>query len=223
MNLTTQHDAGLPGCAPMKRTLKPNGSRKDKGLEQRSVTQEEVDRQQLYRLINEGARLLSQRKAKEAAVVLERAYRLDPDNVDVKVNLGGAYILLGRFQEAVPLLEEAARQAPDNEMVWTNLAAAYLGPLEEASPEQEEAAIAAFKRALQANPKAPHVDYNLGLIYLKRGDLVAALTHFRRAREVNPVDRDAEYYIRKIQARLAGRSSTGDESSANTDEEPSQP
>lgn len=189
-----------------KKTLRPNGSRKDKDLEQRSVTRREPDRETLYRLINEGARLLAQRRAKEAAEVLERAYRLDPDNVDVKINLGGAYILLGRFEDAVPILEDAARQAPDNEMVWTNLAAAYLGPLEEASREQEEAAIAAFKRALEANPRAPHVDYNLGLIYLKRGDLTTALAHFQRAQEINPGDRDAAYYVRKIKAQLeAGR------------------
>lgn len=188
-----------------KKTLKPNGSRKDKQLEQRSVTGREADREALYRLINEGARLLAQRRAEEAARVLERAYRLDPDNVDVKINLGGAYILLGRFQDAVPILEDAARQAPDNEMVWTNLAAAYLGPLEQASREQEEAAIAAFKRALEANPKAPHVDYNLGLIYLKRGDLTTALAHFQRAHEINPADRDAAYYIRKIRAKLGSR------------------
>ncbi len=190
------------------RTLKPNGSNKDKNLAQRSVTGHEGQKEELYRLINEGARLLAQRNAREAALILERAYRMDPDNVEVKINLGGAYILLGRFQDAVPLLEEAARQAPDNAMVWTNLAAAYLGHLEHASPEQQEAAIEAFKRALRADPKAPHVDYNLGLIYLQRGELTTALAHFQRAYELNPADKDAAYYINVIKAKLAGTQDT---------------
>ena len=189
----------------MSKTLKPNGSHKEKDMEERSAVHGEERKQDLYRLINEGARLLAQRKAKEAAVVLERAFHLDPDNVEVKINLGGAYILLGRFQDAIPILEEAARQAPDNPMVWTNLAAAYLGHLDHASEEQQEAAIAAFKRALAIDPKAPHVDYNLGLIYLRRGDLTSALAHFQRAREVNPADKDAAYYVDYIRNKLAAQ------------------
>ncbi len=193
------------------KTLKPNGTDKDKSLGRQSVRgQQSVDTptKTIYRLINEGARLLAQRKAREAAAVLERAYRLDPDNLEVKINLGGAYILLGRFQDAIPLLESAARQAPDNAMVWTNLAAAYLGHLEKASFEQQEAAIAAFKRALRADPRAPHVDYNLGLIYLQRGDLTTALAHFQRAYELNPADKDAAHYINVIKAKLASAQDT---------------
>ena len=167
----------------------------------------------MKRLINEGARLLASRKAKEAAPILEKAYYLAPDNVEVKINLGGAYILLGRFRDAVPILEEAARQAPDNAMVWTNLAAAYLGHLEHSSAEQQDAAIAAFKRALEIDPRAPHVDYNLGLIYLKRGDLLSALAHFQRALEVNPEDKDAAHYVRTIQAKLSAEPPKGEEES----------
>ena len=192
-------------------TLKPNGSRKDKDMEQKSVTQGAAQAREVKRLINEGARLLAQRKAKEAAPLLEKAYYLDPSSVEVKINLGGAYILLGRFQDAIPILEEAARQAPDNPMVWTNLAAAYLGHLEHSGPEQQDAAIAAFKRALEADPRAPHVDYNLGLIYLKRGDLLSALAHFQRALEVDPNDKDAAHYVKTIQAKLSAAAEARDE------------
>ncbi len=168
------------------------------------------EKRELHELINEGARLLSQKKAKEAAVVLEKAYYMAPEDVDVKINLGGAYIMQGRFNDAIPILEEAAQQAPDNPMVWTNLAAAYLGHLEHAGKEQQDAAIAAFKRALKADPKAPNVDYNLGLIYLRRKDLPTALAHFRRALEVNPADKDAAYYVQKIQTQLAAEQAPAD-------------
>ncbi len=169
----------------------------------------EDPRREFYRLLNEGAKLLAQRRVQEAAPLLEKAYYLDPENVEVKINLGGAYILQGRFQDAIPILEEAAEQAPDNPMVWTNLAAAYLGHVEHASPERQEAAIEAFKKALAADPKAPHVDYNLGLIYMHRGDLPSALAHFQRALEVNPEDRDAAHYVRTLQARLSAEAAQG--------------
>ncbi len=171
----------------------------------------ENEKRKLHELLNEGANLLAQRKAQEAAIVLEKAYYLNPDDVDVKINLGGAYIMQGRFNDAIPILEEAAQQAPENPMVWTNLAAAYLGHLEHSGKEQQEAAIKAFKQALKADPKAPNVDYNLGLIYLHRQDLPTALAHFRRALEVNPSDKDAAYYVQKIQSRLAAEAAPGQE------------
>jgi len=169
-------------------------------------------------LINAGAKLLARRQAKEAAHLLERAYHLDPDNVDVLTNLGGAYILLGRHQKAIPILESAVRKDPENAMVWTNLAAAYLGNLDDASPEQQEAAIRAFKKALAVDRRAPNVDYNLGLIYLQRRDLTNALAHFRRALEVNPADKDAEHYVRRIQAHLS-QSADADEPLEGDEEE----
>lgn len=187
----------------MSETLKPNGEHEDTELEGADDVQEQVAKKELHRLINEGAQLLARREGKKAAEVLEKAYYLAPEDVDVKINLGGAYILQHRFSDAIAILEEAAKTAPRNPMVWTNLAAAYLGHLEHSGKEQQDAAIEAFKRALALDPKAPHVDYNLGLIYLQRGDLPTALAHFQRALEVNPADKDADYYIRKIQAQLA--------------------
>ena len=153
----------------------------------------------IYELLNKGARLLYQHRPGEAILVLEEAYALDPENVDVAINLGGAYVMQGRFSKAVPVLEAASRQAPNNSMVWTNLAAAYLGRLELSSQEMQDKAIAAFERALQVNPSAPNVNYNLGLIYKERGDLERAFAHFWRALEINPNDRDARFWLDWIQ------------------------
>ncbi|HEY64356.1 MAG TPA: tetratricopeptide repeat protein [Caldilineae bacterium] len=150
-------------------------------------------------LLNRGAHLLSSRRPGEAAAVLEEAYALDPENVDVAINLGGAYVMQGKFSKAVPLLEAASEREPNNSMVWTNLAAAYLGRLELSSREMQDKAIAAFERALSVDPQAPNVNYNLGLIYKERGDLQRAAAHFWRALEVNPNDRDARWWLDRIQ------------------------
>lgn len=203
----------------MSETLKPNGTDGKKSLGRSTRVHEDARRREVYNLVNAGAKLLARRQAREAAHLLEKAYYLDPNNVAVKINLGGAYILLGRFRDAVPILEEAAQQAPDNAMVWTNLAAAYLGHLEQASPRQQENAIQAFKKALEVDPKAPNVSYNLGLIYLRRGDLLEALTHFRRALEVNPGDKDARHYIHHIQVQLSRPSGRETDSAGEGEEE----
>ncbi len=151
-------------------------------------------------LLRRGARFLQEGKALEALSPLQRAYQFEPDNVAVAINLAGAYILLGRHREAIPLLEEASQAEPHNPMIWTNLGAAHLGNPVLATPEQQTRAIAAFERALMLDPTAPHVHYNLGLIFLDRGEQDAALAAFRRALQVNPFDRDAANYVRLLTA-----------------------
>lgn len=143
----------------------------------------------------QGTHLLSQQRPGEAAEKLERAARLLPGNVDVAINLAGAYILQRRYSKAVPLLERASELAPDNAMIWVNLAAAHLGRLELSGPQQQAQAIAAYHQALRIDPYTPNVHYNLGLIHKDRRDWAEAQTQFRRALEVNPGDDDARYWL----------------------------
>jgi tetratricopeptide (TPR) repeat protein len=161
---------------------------------------EQRSRAQGIELLSQGARLLAQNRPGEAAARLERAAVLLPDDPDVAINLGGAYILQGRYNKAVTVLELASQATPDNAMVWTNLAAAYLGNLNLSGPQQQSKAIAAYERALQADPMAPNVHYNLALIYNDREDRLQAKAYFLLALRANPGDADARQWL----ARLAG-------------------
>jgi tetratricopeptide (TPR) repeat protein len=154
--------------------------------------------QQAHWLLNEGARLLRERRPNEAIDWLEQARRLAPALVEVAINLGGAYVMQGRHAEAVIVLEEASRLEPDHVMIWVNLAAAYLGPLEDSNEEGQGKAIAAFEKALALDPKAPSVNYNLGLIYKQRGETQRAAAHFWRALDVDPSDDDARIRLRQL-------------------------
>lgn len=149
-------------------------------------------------LFSRGTELLQNGEAAEAIVLLEQAHKLDPDNPDAAMNLSGAYILNGRFKAAVPLLEKLSKNDPENEMIWTNLGAAYLGNPVLAKDEQQLKAIGAFERALEINPIAPNVAYNLGLIYRDRQDSENAVYWFKRALLANPNDRDAEKILRRL-------------------------
>jgi tetratricopeptide (TPR) repeat protein len=150
-------------------------------------------------LVNQGAQLLQQGKAQEAISYLERAYELDAESVPALINLGGAYIMAGRHREAAPLLEAARDAEPDNPMIWTNLGAAYLGNPTLATSEQQMSAIAAFEKALELNPAAPNVHYNLGLIFVDREEPDLAIAAFRQALQVNPQDRDARLWLSKLE------------------------
>jgi len=153
------------------------------------------------RLVSEGAQLLAVKRPGEAVVRLAEAWELDPQNVAAAINLGGAYVLQGKYARAVPVLEAATRLEPDNAMTWSNLAAAYLGKLPFATRERQDQAIATYERALAIDPHAPHVHYNLGLIYIERNDPQRATTHFHAALETDPTDRDAQRWLEEIRRR----------------------
>ena len=158
------------------------------------------DREESLRLLNLGADLLAQGQADDALNYLEQAYRLDAESVPVCINLGGAYVMCGRHKKAIPFLESARDAEPGNAMIWINLGAAYLGNPILATAEQQSRAIAAFEQALQIDPAAPNVHYNLGLIFVDRGDRDLALAAFRQAVQVNPFDRDARQWLGKLEA-----------------------
>jgi tetratricopeptide (TPR) repeat protein len=165
---------------------------------------EQRSRAQGIELLSQGARLLAQNRPGEAAGRLERAAALLPDDPDVAINLGGAYILQGRYNKAVIVLERASQTNPDNAMVWTNLAAAYLGNLNLSGPQQQNKAIAAYERALQADPMAPNVHYNLALIYNDRKDWLQAKAYFLLALQANPGDADARRWLERLAQAAQG-------------------
>ena len=107
----------------------------------------------------------------------------------------------GWHKKAIPLLEAARDAEPHNAMIWINLGAAYLGNPVLATPERQIQAITAFEKALELNPAAPNVHYNLGLILMDRAEKDLAIAAFRQAIEVNPLDRDARFWLRKLEAR----------------------
>lgn len=181
--------------------------------------------------LNEGARLLQQGRPGEALAVLLPLFDTHPHNADLAINVGGAYILQRKWDRAVRVLAEAAERHPDNAMVWTNLGAAYLGRLELAGPQQQQQAISAYERALQADPQAPNVHYHLGLIYRDRGELNRACAFFQRALEVSPGDRDARYWLdllgqqmaaeqrQRMQDKLQGREADSDAPAPDSEED----
>lgn len=154
--------------------------------------------EQYRQALNESARLLQANRPGEAVRLLRPLQESHPHDPDVAINLGGALILQRKWNRAVAVLEPAAEHHPDNVMLWINLAAAYLGTLQTAGPQQQEKAIAAYEQALQINPQAPNVHYHLGLIYKEQGNLTRAAAHFQRAVEVNPADKDARLWLKRI-------------------------
>ena len=160
------------------------------------------DQKETQLLLKRGTQLLQRGQNQEATAVLEKARALDNTNSDVALNLGGAYILTKKFKQAVALLQPLSEQEPHNVMVWTNLGAAYLGNPILARDEEHNKAIAAFEKAFEINPAAPHVAYNLGLIYRDRKEYTTAIAWFNKAIQANPADQDARNIKARLEAKL---------------------
>ena len=156
-----------------------------------------MDFEQLFR---KGTQLLHQGKVAEALPLLEEAHKLNPDHMDAALNLSGAYILSKKFRKAAAILEPLSEQYPDEAMIWTNLGAAYLGNPVLARDKEQRQAITAFEKALAANPVAPNVAYNIGLIYRDRQEIGKAISWFKKAIQANPNDRDARNLLRGLES-----------------------
>lgn len=151
-------------------------------------------------LLNEGARLLHSQRPAEALPPLREAHRLDPNDPDITITLGGALVMNAKWSEAVRFLEKALVRHPDNARLWINLAAAHLGRLELSSLSAQNKAIAAFQRALEIDSIAVSVHYNIGLIYAERQDWPQAEHWFQAALRANPADKDAAFWLQRVQS-----------------------
>jgi tetratricopeptide (TPR) repeat protein len=96
-------------------------------------------------------------------------------------------------------LENLVNSERGNEAVWTNLGAAYLGNPLLAKDSDRQEALRAFKTALEINPGAPNVAYNIALIHKDMKEYDLAADWFGEAIRANPADRDAQSQLTKIQ------------------------
>lgn len=159
---------------------------------------EDKQQEQLEAVRKYAAQLLADGKYKDSAEAWGRLYELMPHDDDAALNLAASLIMTKKFKKAVEVLEPLAERTPDNAMLWTNLGAARLGNPVLAKRVEQEHAIDAFKNALGINPMAPHVAYNIGLIYKDMKDFGEALKWFKKARKTNPGDRDARLWAERM-------------------------
>lgn len=151
------------------------------------------------KLFQRGTEHLQRGDHDRAIRLLSKAYEIDAQHYDVALNLSSAYILDKKFKLALPILERLKETHSNTAQVWINLGAAYLGNPILARDEEQQKAISAFKRALDIDPVAYSVAYNLGLVYRDRQETETAKHWFQQALKHNPNDRSARYLLNKLE------------------------
>jgi tetratricopeptide (TPR) repeat protein len=118
-----------------------------------------------------------------------QAFRLNPNNDNVHVNLGLALDNKGDLEAAIGEYREALRLNPNNDSAHYNLGLALddKGDL--------EGAIAEYREALRLNPGNENAHNNLGSALYKKGNVDAAIAEYRESLRLNPENDSAHYNL----------------------------
>jgi tetratricopeptide (TPR) repeat protein len=81
---------------------------------------------------------------------------------------------------ALEKAEQATRERPDDPEAWLKLGSARSGV------EDWDGSIAAYRRAIEIDASSARAHHNLGNVYFRRGDYVAAEQAYARALELDP-------------------------------------
>ena len=131
-------------------------------------------------LYNAGTLLLREGIVDHAVTELERAYEIQPGNIEVIINLGVAVHLSDRPRQALDHFRAAVRMNPRHVLARYNCAVAYsmTGALEESEREIDQ--------LLALYPDLPEAFNAIGVIRLRQNRLVEAAEQFRRLADIMP-------------------------------------
>jgi tetratricopeptide (TPR) repeat protein len=118
-----------------------------------------------------------------------QAFRVNPNNDNVHVNLGLALDNKGDLEAAIGEYREALRLNPNNDLAHYNLGLALddKGDL--------DTAIGEYREALRLNPSYENAHNNLGSALYKKGNVDAAIAEYREGLRLNPENDSAHYNL----------------------------
>ena len=117
---------------------------------------------------------------------LEKTANAQPQNADVRVELGNLYYDAQRFDLAATWYEAALKLAPNNDEASTDLAVCYY------NQNQPDRALAQLDHSLAVNPRHSKTLLNQGIIRaFGKQDLAGAMASWQKVIEVAPGTEDA--------------------------------
>jgi predicted O-linked N-acetylglucosamine transferase (SPINDLY family) len=127
----------------------------------------------------------SQKKYQEAADLLSKAVRLNPNEASIQYNLAKSLADCGSFRESIPHHKKAVELMPNNPEVLLNYGIT-LGAL-----TSYEDALQIFDKAISIHPSYAEAFLNRGLIFAVLNRLDEANISFESAIQINPNSNEA--------------------------------
>jgi len=116
----------------------------------------------------------------EAREVYEELARIDPDNLDVQINLAGAASYAGRMDAMKQALDRAVALAPDSVQVMVNMGNYYAKKDEPAEAQKW------FAKAVEADPQDHTAQIGLGIQSIRLRQFDKGIEHVTEAVELKP-------------------------------------
>lgn len=132
----------------------------------------------------------------DAEFALKSALGLQPDNLNLKLRLGGVYLAKDEPSAARDIFQELTEGYPHSDRAW-----AALGLLDARLSSNDGRALGELNRALVENPLLPEAQLAYGELLLEGGKADSALQAFDAAR--NLLQDDPQLEARLGQAKLA--------------------
>ena len=138
------------------------------------------------RILLEISKAISEGLVNRNEVLSMKPLVLSSENSFILSDYGLLLILYGELEEAEKVLEKAVRFSEADESTWARLAAVYY------AQHRLEKAQAAWQRSAEINPRRPEIFYNLGVLFLNKGELEKAVNYFNMVLNIDPEFRQAE-------------------------------
>ncbi len=129
---------------------------------------------------------------KEALKNYKKAIEMDSLLFPVYGNLATTYSMISDNQNALKTLNTLIKLDPENARAF------YLRALVNFEMENEEQAVADFKKATEINPNDSRSYYNLATYYYQNKIPLKALNNIRKALQIEPQNRDYKYLLALI-------------------------
>lgn len=119
--------------------------------------------------------LCSKKLYKDAEKELNSALELDPENVDVKLDLAHLHLIQKNVADAKKLVDEVLAVKPTSKQakLMNGITLYFMDDLDQAEKVLTE--------VIMLNPDPARTHYYLGLIYEKKGETTKAMNHYRQA------------------------------------------
>jgi len=145
-----------------------------------------VDPKNLTAYNNMGALLVIRSRHEEAVKILSKGLKLGPNDPQININLGRAYMALLKPDKAERHFKIAIKNKPktNHEMVMRE-ALSGLGDVY-AGVGKTDAAIDQYLAALELNQTDPLAHFKVGEMYARKGKNKDAATYYFAALKINP-------------------------------------
>ncbi len=113
----------------------------------------------------------------EEVDALKKVVSINPGAGYSYFKMGTAYNRLGQYKEAIASFDAAKKYIPRNPVLYNNLAVAY------GKTGKTDREIESLKKALSLRPTYITARYNLGMVYLRKGDRAGAMKQYAIIKE----------------------------------------